>query len=275
MTAIPINLLPLLQQAFDELAQEEAENGGLFDSFRMSTPNVPTQSLGGPDWEDHVSVAGESLADSYFTTIDLHTAIRRYISDMIRFSNRMRQVLDSKQEPLTQDQAALDSYYIIFEEIENTVQKLRKILLTLPSHGDKLTQLVRRLNPPTFELFLHKYQPLVNRLREYPASLDITCSICLEKPVSVRLERKCKNSCNSDGEPACRCQPQICVDCLLQVYWTQSEREKKTYSNCPLCRSPFCLLDIVPLEVVEPVVAKPKKRVRKATRKQSSKRTKS
>lgn len=207
------------------------------------------EALGGPNWQENLGANSDSVAQLLMNNVDFETRSRRYVGDTMRYLSELSQSLRDPDDRLSKDGAALSALQTSVESLEQNIHRLRKILLDLPTQCDQLQKLIFRLSPPTFTAFCKKYSPLITRLRQEAVDSRESCAVCLGNKVNVRLLRRCAETmCGSDQRPTCVCRPQLCLDCLLTTYWTQTEQERKSYAPCPLCRSPFCLYDIVPLD---------------------------
>jgi hypothetical protein len=124
---------------------------------------------------------------------------------------------------------------------------LEKILKQIPNLDDKITDIIRYIHPPTFELFLKKHEYLLDKLRINTDNITESCAICLERPANISIVRNC-TSCEKYDSPVCRCTNRFCLDCLLKTFYTQSDKQIRSYGTCPSCRSHFCLDDLVNIE---------------------------
>lgn len=219
--------------------------------------------LGGADsemarLEQNISPLSSVFLRVISSTSHLENDLQQYASDMIQLWAEMREHLDEERNQV--DAPLLRAIQRVFDENNNLIRSLDDLVAQIPEHCQRNRELIHRINPPTFEAFLDKYKPLVVSLRGKGFKTDIQCSVCAENMVTVCIYRLCQRACGSDNEPACECRPQICLDCLLNVFWTQSEHELRSTAPCPICRSPFCLMDIVPLPEPAPPKETPKKR---------------
>ena len=175
----------------------------------------------------------------------LEFSLRRYVSDLLEHWSELLEHLEDARN--RSDRPALASIQSAFSQSQRLIERLTKVLRESPDQCDILDKIVDRFHPPSFELFVEKYAPLIAELRAEIVTASETCLVCGINNINVRLQRCCQNACGSENEPQCRCNAQVCLDCLLQTYWTQTEHELRSSAPCPLCRSPFCLLDLQPL----------------------------
>ena len=189
------------------------------------------------------------MASVFFRAIsanlNLNNDLQAYTSSMIRLWAELQDHLDSPRNQV--DVPLLRMIQRLLESSSLMIADLSAMLAQLPKYCRQNRVVMNRINPPTFEAFVEKYQPLISSLRTKGYQIDTRCSICADNAVSVCITRLCQRTCDQDHEPHCECQPQICLDCLLNVFWTQTEHELRSTAPCPICRSPFCLLDIVPI----------------------------
>lgn len=136
---------------------------------------------------------------------------------------------------------------------------LETILKHIPNLDDKISEIIRYIHPPTFELFLKKHEFLLNKLRASESNATEVCSICTERPANTYIARNCE-SCQKSDTPVCRCTYCYCLDCLLKTFYIQSERQVRSYGTCPTCRSHFCLDDLVVVQIGEQDGSSDKKR---------------
>lgn len=120
---------------------------------------------------------------------------------------------------------------------------LEKILKQIPNLDDQISDIIRYIHPPTFELFLKKHEDLLTKLRSTETSVTEMCAICGERAANIALVRNC-STCAQSNTPPCRCATRCCLNCLLETFYTQSEHQVRTYGTCPTCRSHFCLDDL-------------------------------
>ncbi|CAD7084076.1 unnamed protein product [Hermetia illucens] len=90
-----------------------------------------------------------------------------------------------------------------------------------------------------------------------------SCFACMLAEPNIKLHKQCLDvNENGDAIPEdqrcrnCYCRPMWCVDCLARWFASrQNEFEKEVWlekkCSCPLCRAPFCMLDVCYIEKIE------------------------
>jgi hypothetical protein len=269
-------IIPLGERFQDELADllERLYQEGTLQRLLAESENLfmlrVGEARGGSGWQNSLGSTAESVYHILMGSIDLDKKIRRYTSENMRCLMELSDSLTDPNDRLSQDLPALAELQAISDGLESNVQRLKKILFELPAQCDRMQKLIFRLNPPTFAAFCQKYNPLISRLLAETSCSEDVCIICSTNKVNIQLTRQC-NRCAVDSPLACQCKPMICLDCLLNIYWTQSEQEQRSYAPCPLCRSHFCLSDFQPLtpETAKRPVEKGKKSRSKRVKRQS------
>lgn len=90
-----------------------------------------------------------------------------------------------------------------------------------------------------------------------------TCFACMLAEPNIKLQKNCLDEYengeiipDADRCKNCYCKPMWCVDCLAKWFASrQNELEKDVWlqkkCSCPLCRAPFCILDVCYIEKLE------------------------
>lgn len=186
--------------------------------------------------------------------IGIMRCIRKLNSDINRFTVGQLTELQSlsaefhklSNEGRVNRSSAIQMLSELIENLQRFVKidvRLKKIIEQIPIIEDDILKVVDFMHPPRFELFLKKYENFITRLRQTPTTATEVCNICTENIANCEIVRRC-NKCITSDTPPCRCSSHCCLDCLLETFYVQSERQVKSYGTCPTCRSHFCLDDL-------------------------------